>query len=320
MTDRIAYQKEHRHALGTEATIFIVAAPAVAAPIFEVVWQTLSDFEARFSRFKEGSELSKFNARAGEWYKVSPEFYQMLKLCKHFGSLTKGLFNPFILPTLQKVGYTGSWPAVNDFDTRLDVRNRTVVNIEELLLQDEQAYIPTSTALDFGGIGKGYALDVLGAVLDKYELAGYCISLGGDVLCKGYTLTDAPWRVGIEAANDTTQKVGVLVNEDAALFAAATSTTVKRRGQGWHHIINPLTNEPASSNVESATVMATSGVQADIFAKLFIIDPAAAEQIVAPLAGVGYHGAILQLTDGTIKQRATAQAYAQLFVTPTQTK
>jgi thiamine biosynthesis lipoprotein len=156
-------------ALGSQALLTLVANDEnTAQAIFESLWRQIIDFEQRFSRFKSDSELSQFNSNAGSTTKVSKQFHAMLRVCKEMSYDTVGLFNPFILPNLQQAGYVGSWPTPQDFASKLDYRSRNnFTSINKLILLEDAARIPSDSALDFGGIGKGYLLDQLGRYLLK---------------------------------------------------------------------------------------------------------------------------------------------------------
>ena len=55
------------------------------------------------------SELSALNRSAGKrWFKASPDLFTVLRLARRFFHLTRGLFDPSILPDLKRVGYDRS--------------------------------------------------------------------------------------------------------------------------------------------------------------------------------------------------------------------
>lgn len=266
-----------RHILGSEADIIIVAEESTRLDSGQAkVWAAIQDFEQQFSRFIPTSELSLFNANAGAWVEISSGFRDMLNKCKHFAVITNGLFNPFVLPVLQSVGYGSSWPtASSNIDQRLDMRSRILYDMAALEIVGNKARIPVDSALDFGGIGKGVALDIAGTILSENGFGDYSITFGGDVLCHGFNLNGTPWRIGIVMArsNSSKETVGIIVNADGDYLAAASSSVMKRRGADWHHIIDPRTGTSSDSAVLMATAVCRSGVAADIFAKSIVIEP-----------------------------------------------
>jgi len=275
--------QQHRHCLGSEAHITIVSS-ADCTDTFASLWSWLEDFEQRFSRFRPDSELSHFNHHAGTWQQVSPEFSAMLDSCTTYATRTHGLFNPFILPTLQSLGYKGSWPTPTQHLASLDMSDRLLAPIHQLERDGQRAKIPHDTALDFGGIGKGYALDALAAQLQAATHTNFWLSLGGDIICRGLDSDNAPWNISIIDIHDTNRDIASCHADNSdTLLAVATSAVTQRRGADWHHIIDPRTERSSTSTVLSATVVAASGTEADIYAKCLVIDPAFRPNIHAHL-------------------------------------
>lgn len=267
--------QEKKNVLGSKAEITIVTPSDHMQPtlIFDRLWQQIADFEQHFSRFKTDSELSLFNARAGQWIPVSDAFMNILRNCLVFSEHTQGTFNPFILPALQRAGYAGSWPEPKSFNPQLDVRNDEVFPASSIELGVMSARIPENSALDFGGIGKGYMLDLTANMLDQCELSGYCVSLGGDVIWSGLDEKNRLWKIGVASPADDSTPIAYITPRDNKRYAVASSTVTKRKGNDWHHLIDPATSRPSSSSVVMSTVVAKDGTTADVFAKTYVINP-----------------------------------------------
>jgi thiamine biosynthesis lipoprotein len=63
------------------------------------------NFEKRFSRFDSLSELEKINGKPGEKIAVSDEMLDLLIQAKKYYEETKGIFDPTVYGTLNRVGY-----------------------------------------------------------------------------------------------------------------------------------------------------------------------------------------------------------------------
>lgn len=88
--------------------------------------------------------------------------------------------------------------------------------------------------LDFGAIGKSYAIDIVGKLLEEKGISDYTINAGGDILHRGGT----PIRVGLEHPNDPKQIIGIAEISNKSICGSAGN----RRAWGeYHHIINPDT-------------------------------------------------------------------------------
>lgn len=265
-------------ALGSTAVITLVThkPAAYAEKLLTTTQERITKFEHQFSRFLSDSELTQFNKNAGQKTVVSASFFALLRESRKLSEATGSLYNPFILPTLQDAGYLYSWTDPKTTQPDVNFTNRRLVDATQLVLGDTWAKIPPHSALDFGGIGKGYLLDELHRFLSQEELTGYWLSLGGDILCAGYDLDKQEWRIAVQHAINPDEIVGHVMNSNGGVLAVATSGVTKRkgvkRGAAWHHIIDPRTNRPSRSSVLTATVTAKKGVLADVYAKCIVIE------------------------------------------------
>ncbi len=188
---------------------------------------------------------------------------------------TDGLYNPFVLPALQKAGYVGSWPNPQLGSRATDFTKRQIVSADELNIETTWASIPADSAIDFGGIGKGYLLDELATTMTHQSLADYWFSLGGDIICSGFDVDHLPWTIAIQDIKNTDTSIDTIINTSGATLAIATSGVIKRRGthngKDWHHIIDPRTGSPSDTDILAATVSADRAVVADVYAKCIVI-------------------------------------------------
>ena len=262
-------------ALGSNALLTLVLADSADADkLFCALWEKINLFEQKFSRFLPGSELSKFNRQAGKTVVISPEFKQLLEVSKLMSQKTSGTFNLFILPSLQKAGYLNSWVKSTSDGVPDLFQNKNLVSSMRLNINHNSAKIPANSALDLGGIGKGWLLDRLSKYLERQDIKHYWLSLGGDIICEGNDIDGQPWQVAVANAISPESNIEQISNRGRRL-AIATSGTVKRQGvysgKRWHHLIDPKTNEPAVTDILTATVCAKTAVAADVAAKCLII-------------------------------------------------
>src|SRR5205814_4395042 len=84
----------------------------------------LADLEARWSRFRPDSEISRLNVAEGTAQLLSPATYALVERAVAAWRLTDGRFDPTVLPALLQLGYDRSheglppapppgWPAVD---------------------------------------------------------------------------------------------------------------------------------------------------------------------------------------------------------------
>jgi thiamine biosynthesis lipoprotein len=265
-------------ALGSSITLTIVAdeqAEKKINQLFTELWRAIFVFEKQFSRFLPNSELSQFNQKAGTQQPVTPEFHELLTEAKRLSEATVGLFNPFILPALQRAGYKKSVVPGYENDFQYDYSKLHVAEPKDLKIGDTWASIPHGTAIDMGGCGKGYLADQLAKMVKQEKVLGYWLSLGGDVVGSGYDEHGKPFAVEIRDSPDESAAAQWEVRTVGKEFAVATSGTNIRKGvhegKAWHHILDPRTQLPAETDLTTASIYGTSGVEADVLASSAII-------------------------------------------------
>jgi thiamine biosynthesis lipoprotein len=230
------------------------------------------DVEVRFSRFLVSSELSRLNASGGREVAVSPELFQLLLLGLHYHRLSGGLFDLAILPSLEAAGYDRTFQLVPGQQDVAPTVPETTYSITDVELDARRSVVraPAGLRLDLGGLAKGYAVD-----LSARELAPYgnvLVDAGGDIYASGTGPDGASWLVGVADPFRAGIDLTTLHIRDQAL---ATSSVVRRRwqrgGRWLHHLIDPRTGEPAASDAVSVSVVASSTVAADVFAKVGLL-------------------------------------------------
>jgi len=217
-------------------------------------------FESRLTRFRPDSELSRFNAAAGERVPVSPLLAELLRTTLHANALSDGLVNAAVLPSLVAAGYDRSIEKlrrVAGTEQRAAVGARPAPALPEVLeVGDGWARLAPGCAVDLGGVGKGWLADRLAERLDNAA-----VNLGGDVAVCGDGPDGGGWTVGL------CDRWAVALRRGGV----ATSGTTARRWSGGHHLIDPRTGLPSDTDVSEASVVAGSAATAEALTKAAIL-------------------------------------------------
>jgi thiamine biosynthesis lipoprotein len=130
--------------------------------------------------------------------------------------------------------------------------------------------LPVGVHLDFGGIAKGWAAGEAARRLAEYGPA--LVDAGGDIAVSGPMANGDRWPIGLANPWEPARDLALLM---LSMGGVATSGRDYRRwvraGTQSHHLIDPRTALPARTDVLSATVIASSVVQAEIAAKAALI-------------------------------------------------
>jgi thiamine biosynthesis lipoprotein len=260
--------------------------PKQVALGFRNAREFIEESEQRFTRFSDQSELSQLNRAAGQWFHPSPAMFELLKLAQQYVNLTDGLFDPSILPYLQRAGYDRSMDEIrlNGANQDFTVSVQEKLNFKTLLLDEETGlvWLPPGMQIDLGGIAKGWIAERAASLLAE-KTSSCAVNAGGDLFMIGLPEGRSAWEVVLEDPRDPDQTLAIL---RVGPGAVATSSIMKRAWrQGdrqQHHLIDPRSGEPAITDWLSVTVIAPQAATAEVFAKVLLI--AGTEQAMDILA------------------------------------
>lgn len=131
--------------------------------------------------------------------------------------------------------------------------------------------------LDPSGLVKGWAIAGAAERLVAAGAERFCINAGGDVVARGRSAPDRPWRVGIRHPTDLDRLAAVVAVEN---LAVATSGEYERGA----HILDPHTGRPPTGLV-SVTVIGPDLGTADAYATAAFAMGADGPAWTATLAG-----------------------------------
>jgi len=279
------YERRFR-AMGTDVVLWLWHSDRQRAQrALAYVQRFFLQTEARLSRFRPHSELSRLNRGAGRPFRASSMLFTLVKSALDWRVRTGGIFDPTVLHALLAWGYDRSFdimqtqPAHSEEDT--DALRRpgqplwaaprpAAATAGEIVLGPRgQIQLPAGLGLDLGGIAKGWTIQQAARRLGA--LGPALVDGGGDIACVGAP-PDGPWMVSVADPQTLEQDVAFLPLSNQAI---ATSSQARRRwlhkGQPAHHLIDPRTGAPARTNILSATVLASRLPDAEIYAKTALI-------------------------------------------------
>jgi FAD:protein FMN transferase len=253
------------NAMGTEIVLLAALQPEQKY-LLDKAEAYINEFDMRFSRFKEGSELNVFNNFRGGKYQASEMLADILKHAQAYYKETNGTFSE-----------TGKEQITYDEElAKREAAKKLYLSrpkMDQLVINGTELSVPEGMRFDSGGIGKGYIVDVLANEIFK-NIENFWLSAGGDLLIKGSDLGKTGWKVGVQNPLQDDQE-SFSINTLGETLGIATSGVIKRRGVvggiKWHHIIDPRTGEPAETDIVSVTVIAPTAEQADIYAKTVLL-------------------------------------------------
>jgi FAD:protein FMN transferase len=258
-------------AMGTDVTLVAPAEtdPTVLLMATDCIQGRFAHEEERFSRFRADSELSHVNAAAGEWTAVSPDFARLTRFAIEGAWRTGGRFDPTVLHAMIAAGYD------RDFDDVLAGARGALHppipcgRFAEIELEADRLRMPEGVALDFGGVAKGWTVDLAAEDALSAGLRWAIVNAGGDLRLAG----DVPAtgvQVSVEDPQDRSSELLRLSISEGAL--ATSSVLVRSWGPGLHQLIDPRTGAPSDGDVLQATVWAETCAEAEVRSKWALLE------------------------------------------------
>lgn len=266
-----------------------ILAAAAEDDVSDVVAEVYA-FEAQLTRFDPRSELSLFNSAAGKTMPVTPLLEALLQAALDAYVLSDGLVNAAVHHALVRAGYDRTIAEVRRREPQPEAPPAAqpaepVPPLPQVLtLGPGWARLVEGHAIDLGGIAKGWLADQL---CDRFDNA--LINLGGDLHAHGDGPDGSGWTVAMCDGRAVTLREG----------GVATSGITGRRWRGGHHLIDPRTGTPASTDMAAVTVVADTAFRAEVLAKS------------AALLGVADAGPWLEAS-GAIRHAAVGAASIEL--------
>ena len=237
-----------------------------------------SRVEQKFSRYRYDSIVSRINRAAGTPFEVDAETAKLLDFAEHMWRMSDGLFD------ISSGVLRRAWRF--DGGTRVP----TAAEIRELLplvgwsrirWQRPLLTLQPGMEIDFGGIGKEYAVDLALAAAARETDDPVLVNFGGDLAATGPQRDGRAWRVGVEGVSGPDIPWTLELAGGALATSGDTHRYVTADGKRRPHILDPRTGEPVRDAPRSITVAAATCTQAGTWCTLAMLQGAEAETFLA---------------------------------------
>lgn len=253
--------------IGTETARLEAAADAALAEAHRL--------DRLLSNYQPESEWSAVNRSAATRpIVVSPELFALLEDCLRYSADSEGTFDITVGPLMKTWGFykgEGALPApaalvatrglVGAGHVRLDRAARTV------------SFDRAGVELDPGGIGKGYAVDRMTAIVRTHGVERAFISAAGSSIYGLGAPPDEPrgWPVTIRAPHDReTIAADVFLKDMAMSTSGSYEKFFWADGRVYSHIIDPRSGFPAQGTA-SVSVVAPRAIDTEAWTKPYFI-------------------------------------------------
>lgn len=231
-----------------------------AASAASAAFARIDAIELTLSRFNDSSDVALIRSLSpGQVATVAPETMDVILAAAKVCAATNGAFDPTLGPVMDRLRAQGaSWENLPR-ETIADALARS--GMQRLVLDPSHLRLtvtpdrlgrPTPLELDFGGIGKGYALDECRKLLqsEQFEIESCLLDAGtSTILAWG-----APWRLGVGGVWKSRTKLDTVVElSDGALSGSGTEI----RGE---HVVDPRRGKAARQWKQTWSMAPTAAI------------------------------------------------------------
>ncbi len=158
-------------------------------------------------------------------------------------------------------------PGQADIDPLLEL-----IGWHKVSWRNPQLTLPANMQIDFGGIGKEYAVDrVLGLIMQQTDKP-MLVNFGGDLRASRPRQSSQPWVTGIDLPGFSAADYHSLQLYRGALATSGDAYRfLQKDGVRYSHVLNPLTGWPIENAARSVTVCAENCVEAGMLSTIALL-------------------------------------------------
>lgn len=292
----LSYSRSYQRIFGTDAYLRlylpddmseeeVAQATEQANALHEEITGLLSSLDSSMNIANENSYISQFNsAEAGSEIEIDYHTYQVLSIAIKMFEETDGYYNPGVYYSVDLYGfgvrsnnearpYDREDPSVelpdNEYVTAFQQLGESFAEVrtyerdgsyfvskpEKTVTVEGHTY---SLAMDLGGIGKGYAIDLVDGLIDEacfeygyFNFGSSSQAINGSLSDDGmFELSFQNPRKFLGAGYLTTRTANVAISTSGDYILSYTID-----GTRYSHIINPKTGSPIRTGIATATVL-----------------------------------------------------------------
>jgi thiamine biosynthesis lipoprotein len=255
------------------STIDRPAALRLGAIVAQEAWRV----EKKFSRYRADSVTAWIHANCGTVIDVDSETASLIDFASQCFQISDGLFDitSGILRHAWKFDGSDRVP-----ESKAIERLLPLIGFDKLEWRSPHLLLPMGMELDFGGIGKEYAVDRAYELLAAQRNDPFLINFGGD-LRANRAPAHGSWQIGIERPEKAGEASRILELEHGALATSGDSRRyLLKDGVRFGHILDPRTGWPVAGAPRSVTVAASSCTEAGLLATLALLQGDRAKELL----------------------------------------
>lgn len=242
----------------------------------EEAMREIERLNTKLSLYEPTGEIAHVNARAArEPVRVSRELIDLIQRSRQLSEETGGAFDITVAPLMRCWGFmrgTGSLPTPESI-----AEARACVGYDKVRVDENESTVRFATEgmmLDFGSIGKGYAVEVaVGCLRESGVISALLHGGTSTVVAIGTPPGADAWQIAIPhpldaadqpsgwlathnlAQSDLRIVTRIPLKDEALSVSAVWGKGFENKGRFYGHVIDPRTGEPTEGALLAAIVM-----------------------------------------------------------------
>ncbi|MCF7802976.1 MAG: FAD:protein FMN transferase [Candidatus Marinimicrobia bacterium] len=271
----------HYNALYAMGTRLEIVLPGISERQFQSVFssikQEVNRIENSLTIFTSTSFIRHLNTHASEKsVPVNKEIWSLVTKCLELTRRTNGAFDITTTPVedlrRNKQNSSGDWNSLSK-DEVVEKLNHIGSEVIRLYKNDHSIkFIRSGVKLDFGAVGKGYALDRIRAILNRSGVKNAFINFGeSTIYTRGEHPAGSPWTIEIPPPEFTPGESSVAISLDE-MFLSTSASIRSDRQTDMHqpHILDPRSGEPMSER-RQVSVTSSTGLEAEALSTAMVV-------------------------------------------------
>ena len=204
------------------------------------------------------SDTAKLNAAAaGEYIPINRDTFEMIKISQRYSEQTGGAFDATVGAAIEL------WKSARKIKTlpsEVDIDNaKSRVGFRHLHLRDSDNSVMLDregVKLDFGGIAKGYAVDLARRTFIEHGIGNGLIDFGSSTIC-----ALGSKKIGLKNPRGGGVDQVVELQDGVISTSGDYERFFELGGRRYHHIIEPKTCLPVDNGIASVSVAVAGDVE-----------------------------------------------------------
>ncbi len=240
------------------------------------------EYENKFSKTIANSDVSILNDSPGQVIKVDVEVADLIRKSQEISLLTDGAFDITIGAVSELWDFHSPEPKLPD-ENSLQSALSGVGYGNVIVEGNEVSFTNSETKIDLGGIAKGYIADKIAEFLFGQNVTSAIVNFGGNVVTLGEKSGGEGFSIGVERpfvnsdqyeGDESSRVIGnIKLSDQTVVVSGIYQRNFIIDGKLYHHILDPKTGYPVSTEWESVAVIGPRGesVMCDALSTAFLM-------------------------------------------------